>query len=64
MPWEALSEVTQIVGACALVISLIYIAVQIRFARLAAADTSRTAKGEGVREIDLAMANNRKPREN
>jgi hypothetical protein len=64
MPWEAISEVTQIVGACALVISLIYIAVQIRFARKAAADTSRTARGEGVREIDLAMVNNRELREN
>ncbi|MBG6176687.1 hypothetical protein IWQ55_004067 [Labrenzia sp. EL_208] len=64
MPWEAISEATQIVGACALVISLIYIAVQIRFARLAAADTSRTARGEGVREIDLSMVNNRELREN
>ncbi len=64
MPWGAIAEISQIVSAFALVISLIYIAFQIRFARLAAADTSRTARGEGVREIDLAMVNNRELREN
>lgn len=64
MSWEAISEISQIVSTLALIISLIYVAFQIRFARLAAADTSRTARGEGAREIDLAMVNNRELREN
>ena len=63
MPWGAIAEFLQTLGAFALVISLIHIGFQIRFARLAAADTSRTVRGEGDRETDLAMVNNRELRE-
>jgi hypothetical protein len=58
MNWEAISAISEAVGVIAIVISLLYLAFQIRFARLAAADTSRTARAIGVREIDLTMVNN------
>jgi hypothetical protein len=58
MNWETVSAITQTAGGVAVVISVLYLAFQIRFARLAAADTSRTARSIGVRENALAMANN------
>ena len=64
MNWDAISSFAQIVGTLTVVISLLYLAFQIRFARLAAADASRTARAIGVREIDLAMVNNPELREN
>ena len=58
MNWETISSILEAVGVIAVVISLLYLALQVRFARLAAADTSRTARSVGVRENVLAMANN------
>ena len=58
MNWDAVSAISQIVSGTAVFISLLYLAFQVRFARLAAADTSRTARAIGVRENVLAMANN------
>lgn len=57
MNWDALSAISEIVSGVAVFISLLYLAFQVRFARLAAADTSRTARSIGVRENVLAMAN-------
>lgn len=58
MNWETVSTIAQIASAIAIVISLIYLALQVRFARLLASDTSRTARSGGVRANVLAMANN------
>ena len=58
MNWDAISAILEAIGVIAIVISLLYLALQIRFARLAAADTSRTARSIGVREIDLTMVSN------
>ena len=58
MNWDAISAITQIASGIAVFISLLYLAFQVRFARLAAADTSRTARSIGVRENVHAMATN------
>ena len=58
MNWDQVSAISQIASGIAVFISLMYLAFQVRFARLAAADTSRTARSNGVRENVLAMANN------
>ena len=50
MNWDALTAVAELLGAVAVAISLGYLALQIRFSRLAAADTSRSARAVGVRE--------------
>jgi len=52
---DAVSAISQIVSGTAVFISLLYLAFQAQFARLAAADTSRTARAIGVRENVLAM---------
>lgn len=62
--WDAVSAISNAVGVIVIIISLLYLALQIRFARLAAADTSRTARATGVRDIDLTMVNNAELREN
>ena len=64
MNWDAISAISEAVGVVAIVISLLYLAFQIKFARLAAADTSRTARAIGVREIDLTMVNSSELRAN
>ncbi len=64
MNWNAIIAIAEIVGVIAVVISLLYLAVQIRFARLTAADTSRTARAIGVRENVVSIANNTGLREN
>ena len=58
MNWETIASIAQITSAIAVVISLIYLAFQVRFARLLASDTSRTARSGGVRSNVLTMANN------
>ncbi len=64
MNWIAIATISEIIGVIALVISLLYLAFQVRFARLAAADTSRTARSIGIRDLDLAMVNNPELRKN
>ncbi len=64
MSWTLVGSIAQFFGSTALVISLLYLANQVRFARLAAADTSRAARAAGVREVDLTMVNSRELRKN
>lgn len=64
MNWLAISAIAEAIGVFAVVVSLLYLAFQVRFARLAASDTSRTARATGVREIDLTMVNNADLRKN
>jgi hypothetical protein len=56
--WEAIGAIGEILGALAVVLTLGYLAVQIRHTRLAAADTSRQARADGVREISGAIGHN------
>ena len=49
--WGAIGEV---VGAIAVVVTLGYLATQIRYARLVASDASRQNRADGVREMLLA----------
>jgi hypothetical protein len=58
MSWDTVTAILEIASTIAVFISLMYLAFQIRFARLAAADTSRTARSIGVRENVLAMTTN------
>jgi hypothetical protein len=56
--WDAVSATAEAVGVLAVVVSLIYLATQVRFARLAAADTTRHIRADGVRQAMLMMGNN------
>lgn len=58
--WGAIGE---IVGGVAVVVTLIYLATQIRYARLAASDASRQGRAQGVRDLLLAVIHNAEYRE-
>ena len=51
MNWDAIGSIGEIVGAAAVVLTLAYLAVQVRHAKEAAADVSRLNRGIGVREL-------------
>jgi len=56
MNWEAIGAIGDFVGALAVIITLAYLAVQVRHAKDAAADTNRLERSKGVRDIMLATA--------
>jgi hypothetical protein len=56
MNWEAIGAIGEILGALAVVLTLGYLAVQIRYSRLSAADASRQGRAVGVRELMLSTA--------
>jgi hypothetical protein len=56
--WDAIGAVGEILGAVAVFVTLIYLASQIRYARLTAMDTNRAHRVEAIREINGVVANN------
>lgn len=56
MNWEAIGAIGEILGALAVVLTLGYLAVQIRYARLGAADATRQGRAVGIREIMMSTA--------
>ena len=50
MNWEAVGAVGEILGATAVVATLVYLAIQVRYAKNAAADVNRLSRAVGVRE--------------
>ena len=59
MNWEAIGAVGEVGGAIAVVATLGYLAVQIRYTHRIAADTNRQTRAAGVREMMMMMATNR-----
>ena len=58
MNWNAISAVSEAIGVFMVVITVAYLAVQIRYARLTAADANRQVRADGVREWLLTVAQN------
>lgn len=58
MNWDAIGALAEGVGALAVVITLAYLAIQVRYAKSAAADTNRLMRASGVRDMTLAQAQN------
>ncbi len=56
MNWDAISAMSDAFGVIAVVITLGYLALQIRFARLTVTDENRLARSEGVRMHLMAVA--------
>jgi hypothetical protein len=56
--WEAIGAVGEILGAAAVVATLVYLALQVRYAKNAAADVNRLSRSVGVREIINNTINN------
>ena len=58
MNWEAISSIGEMVGALAVVVTLGYLAEQVKHAKAATADNSRLIRANGVREMCLEMCRN------
>ena len=58
MDWEAVGAIGEILGAIAVVLTLGYLAVQVRHAKNATADQNRLERSRGVREMALTMISN------
>jgi hypothetical protein len=58
MNWEAISSIGEIVGALAVVVTLGYLAVQVKHAKSATADNSRLIRANAVRDMCLEMCRN------
>jgi len=60
MNWDAIGAIGETIGALAVVITLAYLAVQIRVSRSVAADANRLTRTNGVREWCLFVCGNDK----
>jgi hypothetical protein len=56
MNWEAIGAVGEILGALAVVMTLGYLALQVRYARSATVDQSRLARATGVLEMNRLLS--------
>ena len=56
MNWDAIGAVGEILGALAVVVTLVYLARQVSYARTEAADANRLQRSNGLREFNLAIA--------
>jgi hypothetical protein len=58
MNWEAIGAVGELLGATVVVITLAYLAMQVKSAKLTAADANRLARAKGVTDMQLAYLSN------
>ena len=58
MNWEAVASIGESISALAILITLIFLVRQIKYARLAASDISRGQRVAGIRELDLLAIEN------
>ena len=56
--WDAAGAIAEGLGALAVILTLIYLSLQVRHAKLVAADSNRLVRATGVREMTLAMLHN------
>jgi hypothetical protein len=63
MNWDAIGAVGELISALAVVITLAYLASQVRYAKAATNDANRLVRASGVREMMLAGATNNELRE-
>lgn len=55
MNWDAIGAIGEILGAGAVVATLVYLAVQVRYAKHTAADANRLSRSVGIREMISAQ---------
>jgi hypothetical protein len=58
MDWEAIGALGESLSAILVLITLVYLATQVRYAKNAAADANRLARAKGVCDYQLACATN------
>ena len=62
--WDAIGAIGELIGAIAVVVTLAYLAVQVRYTKASAADSSRTSRANGVRETLQLISSDSQLRKN
>ena len=52
MNWDAIGAIAEMLGATAILVTLVYLAVQIKYAHLTSTDTNRSNRVVGIRELN------------
>ena len=58
MNWEAIGAIGEILGAITVVLTLLYLAVQVKYAREATIDANRLNRANGIQSMLLALCTN------
>jgi hypothetical protein len=56
MNWEEIGAIGEVLGAFAVVMTLLYLAVQVKYAKNATTDATRHTRVSGIQNILIAMA--------
>ena len=58
MNWDAIGASAEILGAATVIITIVYLAVQVKHARTATVDQNRLTRATAIRELILTMSTN------
>jgi hypothetical protein len=58
MNWDAIGAIAELAGAIVILVTLIYLAIQVKYARFASTDTSRANRVAGIRELNSNLVTN------
>ncbi len=62
MNWDALGAIAEMLSAIVILTTVLYLAIQIKYARVMASDTSRANRVEGIRELNGKLIDDRDAR--
>ncbi len=62
MNWDAIGAIAELLGAVAIVVTLVYLAAQIKYARLSSIDANRENRVVGIRELNGFLVTNSEAR--
>jgi hypothetical protein len=62
MNWDAIGAIAEMLGATAILVTLVYLAVQIKYAHLTSTDTNRSNRVVGIRELNSNLVIDRDAR--
>ena len=57
MNWDAIGAIAELAGAVTILVTLVYLAVQVKYARLATTDASRENRVVGIRDLNNNLLN-------
>ena len=62
MNWDAVGAIAELIGTLVILVTLIYLAVQVKYARLTATDANRNGRVVGIRDLNGNLVTNAEAR--
>ena len=62
MNWDAIGAIAELIGTLVILVTLIYLAVQVKYARLTAMDANRNGRVVGIRDLNGNLVTNAEAR--